>query len=371
MFNARLNKLTTAFVLISLLSCIALIGCAGPRGWPGTYAEDDVLYAGSSDGRVLALNPDSGSRKWEWSPSVTQSAGFGACLGGGSGLVSGMSYETPTVWEGTVYIAAYTGRVYAIDAASGVEKWSYDAESAIAGGVAIGNDMVFVGSSNGKLSALDAQGGSLKWTFASHNRIWTTPVVADGTVYFGSLDHYIYALNASDGTEKWKYETGGSVASTPLIVDGIVYVGSFDNKFYAIDANEGTVLWVFEGAGNWYWAEAIYGNGTIYTCALDSKVYALDSGNGALLWSFETDSLIKSSPVISGGLLVVASELGKVYGLDLTTGQGKWKFEGIESKVLAPLAAAGDKVYINAQNNKLFSLDGATGRQIWSVSLSK
>ena len=152
---------------------------------------DDVLYAGSMDGSVLALNPDSGSRKWAWSPSTTQSSGFGACVGGGGSLASGMSYETPSVWEGTVYVASYSGKVYAIDAASGVEKWSYDAENAIAGGVAIGNDTIFFGSSNGKLFALNAGDGSLKWEFSSLRHIWTTPVVADGIVYFGSLDHNI------------------------------------------------------------------------------------------------------------------------------------------------------------------------------------
>src|SRR4030042_4568533 len=244
MFKARRNKLTTAFVLIILLSCIALVGCSGARGWPGTYAEDDVLYAGSKDGSVLALNPDSGSRKWEWSPGVSQSAGLGAvaCAGGvsGGGFAGGMSYGSPSISDGMVYVASYSGKVYAIDAESGIEKWSYDAKSAIAGGVAIGNGTVFVGSSGGKLTALDFQDGSLKWESPAQNHIWTTPVVADGIVYFGSLDHYIYALDTVDGTEKWKYETGGSVASTPLIVYGGVYVGPFDNKFYAIDAGDGT-----------------------------------------------------------------------------------------------------------------------------------
>src|SRR4030042_4711993 len=98
MFKARRNKLTPAFVLIILLCCIALVGCAGPRGWPGTLADDDVLYAGSSDGRVLALNPESGSRKWEWSPEGGQSAGLGSCAcagGAGGGLTGGMCYGSP------------------------------------------------------------------------------------------------------------------------------------------------------------------------------------------------------------------------------------------------------------------------------------
>src|SRR4030042_2188905 len=124
MFNDRRKKLTTAFILVIILSSLALAGCAGPRGWPGTYAENNVLYAGCADGRVLALNPDSGSKKWEWSPGGGQTAGLGSCAcaggAGGGSLAGGMSYGSPSISNGIVFIAAYSGKVYAIDAESGI-----------------------------------------------------------------------------------------------------------------------------------------------------------------------------------------------------------------------------------------------------------
>jgi outer membrane protein assembly factor BamB len=68
---------------------------------------------------------------------------------------------------------------------------------------------------------------------------------------------------------------------------------------------------------------------------------------------------------------VVASEDGKVYGLDLKTGEKKWEFDGIKTKVLASLCAAGGTVSINSQDNNLYALDGETGRQDWNISLGK
>jgi len=376
MFNTRQTRLTKTIVIAILLVALVLCGCAGKRGWPGTVSEGNILYVCTMDGRVLALNPDNGTWKWDWKPTAKQggqTASSFTCAG--SSLAGGLFYGAPAVANGVVYVAFHTGKVYAIDAASTEQKWEQDLRSTVSGGVAVGNGTVFVGSSNGKLSALDAGNGSLKWEFTTENEVWTTPVVVDGVVYFGSLDHNLYAVDVETHELKWNkpFKTGGSVAASPLVVDGVVYFGSFDNKFYAVDADSGAQKWVFPDAGNWFWSQAAYNNGTIYAGCLDHKVYAIDAGNGTMVWPkpFDAGSLVKASPVIAGGVLVVASEVGKVYGLDLKTGEKKWEFDGVNTKVLSPLYAAGDTVYINSQDNKLYALNAETHRQIWAVPLSK
>ena len=377
MLNTRRTRLTKAILAVVLLASLALSGCYGPRGWPATQSEGDTLYACTMDGRVVALDPNSGMWKWDWQPAAgqtgEQTAASFSCASTASSFVGGFFYGAPAVSDGLLYVAYRNGKVYAVDAASGVQEWSYDLRSAVAGGLAVNNDTVFVGSSNGKLSALDAGNGSLKWEFSSENEVWATPQVIDDTVYFGSLDHSIYALNASDGTKRWAFKTGGGIASTPVVVDGVVYIGSFDKKFYAIDADTGTQKWVFQGAGNWFWSNAVYDNGTIYAGSLDYNVYALDAGNGTLAWPqpFKASDQVRSSPVIAGGVLVVASEDGKIYGLYPKTGEKKWEFDGVGTKVLSNLCAAGGTVYINSQNNKLYALDGETGQEVWAVRLSK
>ena len=331
---------------------------------------------GTMDGRVLALNPESGARKWELKPAPKEEAqvtGFLSCGGAGGSLKAGMFYGSPVVEGSSVYIGAYDGTVYGIDAVNREQIWDYDVGSAIAGGVAVAEGTVFVGSTKGKLIALDAGNGTLKWEFQTENEVWSTPVVADGIVYFGSIDDNLYALNAADGTKKWVFPTKGSIASTPLVVDGVVYVGSFDSKFYAVYADSGNLKWVFGEAENWYWSQAVYENGVIYAGSLDNKVYAINAGNGTSAWSepFDTGSLVKASPAIVKNVLVVVSEQGMVYGLDLQNGEKKWQFDEIKAKVLSPIGADGEKIYINAQDNRLYALNAENGRQAWSVSLAK
>ncbi len=377
MFDIKLTRSKKAIIIAVVLAALVLSGCIGPRGWPGIVADGDALFAGTMDGRVLALNPDSGSRLWEWKPKKDDKAGGFLACGGGGQFRAGMFYGPPVVANGVVYMGAYDGKVYAIDTASGFEEWNYDAGSSIVGGVAVADGTLFVGTSGGELHAIDINTGQSKQgflPFQTGDKIWSTPVVRDGTVYFGSLDQKLYAIDAETGALKWNepFEAGGGIASSPLIVGSMVYFGAFDNKFYAVDADTGGEKWVFEEAGNWFWAEALYDNGIIYAGSLDRNVYAIDAGSGALAWSnpFDAGSQIKSSPVISGDVLVVAAEEGKVYGLDLESGEERWDFD-LETKVLASLFVSGGKVYVNAQDNRLYTFDGATGQQDWSVTLSE
>jgi outer membrane protein assembly factor BamB len=386
MFNTKQSWLTKGLFIVILLATLVLAGCVGPRGWPGTTSEGDTLYVCTIDGKVIALKSANGAQKWVWRAPVAQTgkAQPGSLTSIGSTFLScsrtragqlkpGYFYGAPALGNATIYVGYFSGVIYAIDAKTGGQVWKHDIESNIASGLTVAMDTVFVGSSNGNLTALDAGNGSVKWEFSSEGEVWSIPSVVDGVVYFGSLDHSLYALNVDDGSRKWSFSTDGGIGSTPLVVGNVVYVGSFDHKFYAVDAITGIPKWVFEGAKDWFWSEAVYGNGTVYVGCLDHNVYALDAGYGTQAWPkpFTTSAAVKSSPVIVGDTLVVASEDGNVYGLDLATGAKKWEFDGIKAKVFSPLYAAAGTVYINSLDNRLHALDAETGRQTWSINLSR
>jgi len=386
MFNNRRTWLTKVVLIGILLVTLVLVGCIGPRGWPGTTSEGNTLYVNTLDGRILALNITNGAQKWVWTVPAAQTgrsqpgnltsigSTFLNCSRGGAGQSRpGYFYGAPALANGTIYIGYFKGVAYAINASTGKKVWEHDIKSNIASGLTIATNTLFIGSSNGNLTALDAGNGSVKWAFSTEGEVWSTPSVVDGVVYLGSLDHNLYALNAADGSKRWSFTSGGVIASTPLVVGDVVYVGSFDHKFYAVDAKTGGLRWTFEGAGDWFWSEAAYGNGTVYMGCFDHNVYALDADNGTAAWPkpFTTSAKVKASPVISGDVLVVASEDGKIYGIDLKTGEKKWEFDGVNAKVLSPLYAAAGVVYINSQDNRLHALNIETGRQIWSIRLSR
>ena len=109
------------------------------------------------------------------------------------------------------------------------------------------NIAVYVGSGDGKIYALDATTGVLLWEFQTGSVVHSVPAVAGGTVYIGSDDGNVYALSASKGKMLWSYQTRNYVVSSPAVVNNVVYIGSGNGKLYALNATtrrQGMGLWM-------------------------------------------------------------------------------------------------------------------------------
>ncbi|MER5889559.1 PQQ-binding-like beta-propeller repeat protein [Streptomyces sp. NPDC001941] len=191
-----------------------------------TPAEDGCVYV-SAGTRVLSLETRSGRVRWHFeAPAVFTSPPAFA--------------PGPAVTGGGVYLADYLGTVYALDAATGKDRWRIATESRQSTEpVLVADGNVHVGSGHA-LYTLDAVTGTPKWRFAAGGDVVGAPVVADGRVHFGSADHVIYTLDASGGQLRWKLATGGEITGSLVARAGVVYAASKDRCVYALDAIKGT-----------------------------------------------------------------------------------------------------------------------------------
>jgi hypothetical protein len=180
---------------------------------------------------VHAIDLVSGARKWRFATEGTKlnSADFG--------FDRTTVQSSPAVAGGVVYVGARDGWHYAIDAATGTERWRVDHKvSWVNASPAVSDGMVFVGSSDGHfVQAVDAATGAERWRTPSVNIVWSSPVVDGERLYIGEGDGTIYALDQRTGREVWRYRTGARVLSSPVIHDGRLYVGSDDGGVYAIN----------------------------------------------------------------------------------------------------------------------------------------
>ena len=121
-----------------------------------------------------------------------------------------------------IYVGSFDYCLYALNP-DGSLRWKYETGDYIESSPAIAPDgTIYVGSFDNYLYALNPD-GSLKWRYRTDGWVWSSPAVAsDGTIYVGSGDSYLHALNP-DGSLRWKYETGDYIESSPAIVslDGI------------------------------------------------------------------------------------------------------------------------------------------------------
>ena len=61
--------------------------------------------------------------------------------------------------------------------------------------------IIYVGSDDGTLYAVDAETGTEQWTFETGDSVQSSPTVVDEIVYFGSQHNVVYAVDIASGEE--------------------------------------------------------------------------------------------------------------------------------------------------------------------------
>jgi outer membrane protein assembly factor BamB len=234
-----------------------------------------------------------------------------------------------SAWPMYCHDTRHTGRSPYSTADSCTEKWRFEAECWIIGGIAIDNDgTIYFGDYCYYVYAINPD-GTEKWRYKTGGEIWATPAIAeDGTIYIGSWDDYLYAINP-DGTLKWCFLTYDDILSSCAIgTDGTIYFGAMgpenNGSIYALYP-DGTEKWHYD-TGHWVFSSpAIGSNGTIYIGSSDCYLYALWP-NGTLRWRFLTGDEIRAHPSIADdGTIYIGSYDHYLYAIN-PDGTEKWKF---------------------------------------------
>jgi outer membrane protein assembly factor BamB len=291
----------------------------------------------------------------------------------------GRTLASPAVVDGVALVPAEDGRLHALDAASGAMKWStsiggptwlreidhwdvYPSSPTVVGG------MVYVGSTDGRIYAIDAKTGTERWHFQTKHVIRATPAVADGRVYCGSWDGFVYALDAASGQLAWKVDTRidgvpwNSVQGSCAVENGIVYVGSRSTFTFALEAATGKVLWKHSHDGGWVPSSPAVRDGICYLGQSDgSKAVAIDA-TGKRLWAYSPNNETFASPALAGDVVYIAgndnyslSGKGSLSAVDVKTGQARWRLE-LPGSVWSSPVVAGDRVYVGCADGKLYAV---------------
>jgi outer membrane protein assembly factor BamB len=106
-------------------------------------------------------------------------------------------YSPPAVVDGVVYVGSADSNVYALNAKTGAKLWSYTTGGRVFSSPAVANGAVYVGLHDNNVYSLNAKTGTKLWSYGSGPGL-SSPAVVNGAVYFGSgyPDDTVYALNA-------------------------------------------------------------------------------------------------------------------------------------------------------------------------------
>jgi PQQ-dependent dehydrogenase (methanol/ethanol family) len=291
-----------------------------------------------------------------------------------TGTIRGLE-ASPIVVDGVMFATGSWSKVYALDAKSGEELWTYDPEvpgetgrkpccDVVNRGVAVWKGRVYVGTLDGRLVALDAKTGKPIWDVQTVDRnkpytVTGAPRIIKGKVIIGNggaelgVRGYITAYDADTGKQLWRFYTVPGDPRVPV-----------ENEHL----KAAMPTWKADGGSGWkYWE--VGGGGT----AWDSMAYDPDldllyvgTGNGSP-WSRFLRSPGGGDNLYLSSILAIKPDDGTLAWHFQTTPGDTWDYTATQHMILADLEINGAirKVIMQAPKNGFFYvLDRATGEFI-------
>jgi outer membrane protein assembly factor BamB len=182
---------------------------------------------------------------------------------------------------GAVYFGSLDGRIYALDAVTGVPRWKYGVmtQGTVENQPTVSGDRVFAGSGDGRLYALSAASGGEYWRYSTTDAIFARPVLAGDRLYVASNGQTMAALDPVSGDPAWEQDLAGPITFQPALAGAtLYYVLTSDPHLYAADAGTGKLRWQFD-TGDWLAAGPLVGANTLYLAGKDGTVLAYGLGN--------------------------------------------------------------------------------------------
>jgi quinohemoprotein ethanol dehydrogenase len=356
----------------SLLGLLCVFGVAGSTLHAGTPEFGSVPYPVAADQWAYVGGDPAGT----WFSALTQindgnAAQLGFAWAYDMGTDRGQE-ATPLVVDGVMYTAGVWGIVYALDAVTGKLLWQFDpgidpasARNAccdtVNRGVAVRDGVVFVASEDGRLHALDARTGAEKWTadtiinrhqtYASTGAVLlTNDAVVIGNsgadLGDGSTRGYISAWDIHTGAFKWRFFTVPPAPGQP-----------FEHPELALAAKS----WGPDHDGRYQNGGTVW-DGLSYDAATDQIVFGTANASPYVRAKSASE---RHDDLFNASIIAVNAQTGRMTWYYQETPGDAWDYDAVQKFIFANLPIGGEvhRVVMQASKNGFYyTLDLKTGK---------
>lgn len=172
-------------------------------------ADSTHVYIGGFDGVLYALSLEDGSPSWTFATEGNEHFPLGELQRG------------PALRDGVLYVGSRDYHLYAVDAASGELRWRLrEGAGWIIATPLVDADYLYFGASDGqRLYAVHRDRGEVRWSVPVQTRIFGTAVRASGLLLVGGFNGKLLALDPVTGETRWTFQTPASAAHFATVYD--------------------------------------------------------------------------------------------------------------------------------------------------------
>ena len=299
---------------------------------------DGVVYIGDLDGKFLALDLETGEKKWEFQTDI--------------GFIGGAA-----VRDGRVYIGNLDGFFFCLNCKDGTELWKYETGAEINAGANFYKDNVVFGSQDATLYCLDQKTGEEVWKYELQDQVRCSPTIVENRAFVAGCDGMLHIVNLETGEPAGSVTIDSPTGVTPAVMGDYAYFGTEQAGIFAVNWKDSTVLWQIDdpdGVTSTRSSAAVTKDHVVYG-ARNRKVNSVDPKTGELKWVFKTRGPVDSSPVIARDKVYVGADDRRFYVLNLDDGKKLSEIE-LNGKVTGSPAVSTGRVVIATNRGVVYCL---------------
>lgn len=188
-----------------------------------------AVLSGMDNGRLSALALRDGRLLWETPVAIPS---------GRSELSRMVDVDMPILVDrGLMYAGSYQGRIVALSLEGGQIVWATD--NSVYNEMCLDQDHLYVADENGHVWALERMVGGTVWMQDKlHARPVSGTALLGRAVIVGDFEGYVHAMDTADGRFVARSRAAGAgINVPPLVVDDIAYVLGRDGQLTALKLN--------------------------------------------------------------------------------------------------------------------------------------
>lgn len=195
------------------------------RGGASPAIDGDRIYAGFSDGTLVALALSSGAPQWEI--QLNKNKRFKDID------------ATPMVTGSSVIVSGYDDRLYSLSKINGQVQWK--TEKGGYAPVVIEDDKIYYPTSTGEIQALELSTGKLIWERKNVRGLSTEIQIWDDFLIYGESAGDLLIIDKKNGFKRFSFEPGRGVFATPTLdkKNRMIYFVSNEANLYGLKFFEG------------------------------------------------------------------------------------------------------------------------------------
>ncbi|MCC5881981.1 MAG: outer membrane protein assembly factor BamB [Halomonas sp.] len=294
----------------------------------------------------------------------------------GQGLGRAVYPISPSLDGGVIFAADERGRVMAVDAQSGERRWQTDLDVGVSSGLTAAAGQVYLGTRNGEVLAVNQSDGQVAWRSRVPSEVLAAPQPNQQLLVVQSVDGAVTALDRRTGQERWVHTTNEPSLTlrgtgTPSVIDQVTFAGFANGRLATLDNRSGQPLWerriaVPRGRSEIDRMVDLGGqpvltpDGRLFVSSYNGRLVALDATSGEMLW--ERDHSSHLTPVLVGERLFTVNEASHVTAFDARTGEEVWRNRDLEGRWLTAPAFSDGNLVVGDFEGYLHLIDVQNGR---------